>query len=106
MGRLSAHGSNVSETSLCEPRSDNGFFHHQFTPSQAWESISSGPDNALVVDLAEPSSLPHPRWLHYLVMCGRYTLTNPSDLAARFGLGAITETRLEPRFNIAPAQLA
>jgi putative SOS response-associated peptidase YedK len=38
-------------------------------------------------------------------MCGRYTLTNPSDLAARFGLGAITETRLEPRFNIAPAQL-
>jgi putative SOS response-associated peptidase YedK len=39
-------------------------------------------------------------------MCGRYTLTDPSDLAARFGLGAITETRLEPRFNIAPAQLA
>jgi putative SOS response-associated peptidase YedK len=38
-------------------------------------------------------------------MCGRYTLTSPSDLAARFGLGAITETRLEPRFNIAPAQL-
>src|SRR5215212_4115206 len=40
-----------------------------------------------------------------LVMCGRYTLTNPSDLAVRFGLGAITEPRLEPRFNIAPAQL-
>jgi putative SOS response-associated peptidase YedK len=39
-------------------------------------------------------------------MCGRYTLTNPSDLAARFGLGVITEARLEPRFNIAPAQLA
>jgi putative SOS response-associated peptidase YedK len=38
-------------------------------------------------------------------MCGRYTLTDPSNLAARFGLGAITETRLEPRFNIAPAQL-
>jgi putative SOS response-associated peptidase YedK len=41
-------------------------------------------------------------------MCGRYTLTNltnPTDLAVRFGLGAITETRLEPRFNIAPAQL-
>jgi putative SOS response-associated peptidase YedK len=38
-------------------------------------------------------------------MCGRYTLTNPSDLAARFGLGAIAETHLEPRFNIAPAQL-
>ena len=41
-----------------------------------------------------------------LVMCGRYTLTNPSDLAARFGLEVLTETRLEPRFNIAPAQLA
>src|SRR5260221_4060798 len=39
------------------------------------------------------------------LMCGRYTLTNPSDLATRFGLGAITEARLEPRFNIAPAQL-
>jgi putative SOS response-associated peptidase YedK len=38
-------------------------------------------------------------------MCGRYTLTDPSDLAARFGLAALAETRLEPRFNIAPAQL-
>ena len=27
-------------------------------------------------------------------MCGRYTLTNPRDLAARFGLEAIAETRL------------
>ena len=37
-------------------------------------------------------------------MCGRYTLTSPEDLAARFGLGALTETHLEPRFNIAPTQ--
>src|SRR6266536_2575118 len=37
-------------------------------------------------------------------MCGRYTLTNPEDVAARFGLGALTETRIEPRFNMAPSQ--
>jgi len=37
-------------------------------------------------------------------MCGRYTLTNPEDVAARFGLGALTETRIEPRFNVAPSQ--
>ena len=37
-------------------------------------------------------------------MCGRYTLTNPDDIAARFGLGALTETRIEPRFNVAPSQ--
>ena len=37
-------------------------------------------------------------------MCGRYTLTSPDDIAARFGLGALTETRIEPRFNIAPSQ--
>jgi putative SOS response-associated peptidase YedK len=38
------------------------------------------------------------------MMCGRYTLTSPEDLAARFGLGALTETHLEPRFNVAPSQ--
>jgi putative SOS response-associated peptidase YedK len=37
-------------------------------------------------------------------MCGRYTLTNPDDLAARFGIEALTETRIEPRFNVAPSQ--
>jgi putative SOS response-associated peptidase YedK len=47
-------------------------------------------------------------------MCGRYTLTNPEDIAARFGLDALSETRIEPqldasvleepRFNVAPTQ--
>ncbi|MGE3269090.1 MAG: SOS response-associated peptidase [Chloroflexota bacterium] len=37
-------------------------------------------------------------------MCGRYTLTSPEDIAARFGLGALSETGLEPRFNVAPSQ--
>lgn len=37
-------------------------------------------------------------------MCGRYTLTSPEDIAARFGLGALAETRIEPRFNVAPTQ--
>ena len=37
-------------------------------------------------------------------MCGRYTLTSPEDIAARFGLGALTETHIEPRFNVAPSQ--
>ena len=37
-------------------------------------------------------------------MCGRYTLTSPEDVAARFGLGALTETHIEPRFNVAPSQ--
>jgi putative SOS response-associated peptidase YedK len=37
-------------------------------------------------------------------MCGRYTLTSPEDVAARFGLGALRETRIEPRFNVAPSQ--
>src|SRR5688500_2360180 len=27
-------------------------------------------------------------------MCGRYTLTSPEDIAARFGLGALAETRI------------
>ena len=37
-------------------------------------------------------------------MCGRYTLISPEDIAARFGLGALTETHIEPRFNVAPSQ--
>jgi putative SOS response-associated peptidase YedK len=37
-------------------------------------------------------------------MCGRYTLTSPEDIAARFGLGALAETRIEPRFNVSPSQ--
>jgi putative SOS response-associated peptidase YedK len=37
-------------------------------------------------------------------MCGRYTLTDPDEIAARFGLEPFTETRIEPRFNVAPSQ--
>ncbi|MCC7367403.1 MAG: SOS response-associated peptidase [Chloroflexi bacterium] len=41
-------------------------------------------------------------------MCGRYTLTSPEDIAARFGLGALSETGIEPhleaRYNVAPSQ--
>jgi len=39
-------------------------------------------------------------------MCGRYTLTSPEDIAARFGLGALSETGSDigPRFNLAPSQ--
>jgi putative SOS response-associated peptidase YedK len=37
-------------------------------------------------------------------MCGRYTLTSPEEIAARFGLGALAETRITPRFNVSPSQ--
>jgi putative SOS response-associated peptidase YedK len=37
-------------------------------------------------------------------MCGRYTLTSPEDIAGRFGLGALTETSINPRFNVSPSQ--
>jgi putative SOS response-associated peptidase YedK len=37
-------------------------------------------------------------------MCGRYTLTNPEDIAVRFGLEAFSETNIQPRFNVAPSQ--
>ena len=39
-------------------------------------------------------------------MCGRYTLTSPEDIAARFGLGALSETGtdIQPRFNVSPSQ--
>jgi putative SOS response-associated peptidase YedK len=37
-------------------------------------------------------------------MCGRYTLTNTEDVAGRFGLGALSETNIQPRFNVSPSQ--
>ena len=37
-------------------------------------------------------------------MCGRYTLTNTNDVAGRFGLGALSETAIRPRFNVSPSQ--
>lgn len=38
-------------------------------------------------------------------MCGRYTLRNPNELFERFGLEEMSETRIEPRFNVAPSQV-
>lgn len=38
-------------------------------------------------------------------MCGRYTLGDPSPLMRRFGLTEFAETRVTPRFNVAPSQL-
>lgn len=37
-------------------------------------------------------------------MCGRYALGDPDSLAARFGIVALIQTRITPRFNIAPSQ--
>src|SRR5688572_7666805 len=37
-------------------------------------------------------------------MCGRYTLTDPRELRRRFGLVESSDTRIKPRFNIAPSQ--
>src|SRR6266496_5669796 len=37
-------------------------------------------------------------------MCGRYTLTSPHDVAGRYGLGALSETSIQPRFNVSPSQ--
>ncbi len=37
-------------------------------------------------------------------MCGRYTLTDPEAIRLRFTLEPMTETRIVPRFNIAPTQ--
>ena len=37
-------------------------------------------------------------------MCGRYTLTDPTELKRRFGLVESSDTRITPRFNIAPSQ--
>jgi putative SOS response-associated peptidase YedK len=38
-------------------------------------------------------------------MCGRYTLVKPETAADRFGFVDFHETRIVPRFNIAPSQL-
>jgi len=37
-------------------------------------------------------------------MCGRFTLTGPAEIQARFGFVDWHERRIQPRFNIAPAQ--
>jgi putative SOS response-associated peptidase YedK len=37
-------------------------------------------------------------------MCGRFNLTSPQDIEARFGFLDWHEKRIEPRFNIAPSQ--
>ena len=37
-------------------------------------------------------------------MCGRFNLTNPKAIVARFGFMDWSEKRIEPRFNIAPSQ--
>lgn len=70
------------------------------SPSLAgWDSIRSRqgrPHNA--------SDQPTSRYSCF--MCGRYTLTSPEDIAARFGLGALSETGsdIRPRFNVSPSQ--
>jgi putative SOS response-associated peptidase YedK len=38
-------------------------------------------------------------------MCGRYTVRDPDSIAARFGIDDFHETKIPPRFNVAPAQL-
>ena len=38
-------------------------------------------------------------------MCGRYTLVKPETAADRFGFVDFHDTRITPRFNIAPSQL-
>ena len=37
-------------------------------------------------------------------MCGRYALTTPENLAEKFGFEPLVDTRIVPRFNIAPTQ--
>jgi putative SOS response-associated peptidase YedK len=37
-------------------------------------------------------------------MCGRFNLTDPDEIVARFGFLDWTDKRPEPRFNIAPSQ--
>jgi putative SOS response-associated peptidase YedK len=37
-------------------------------------------------------------------MCGRFNLTDPNEIVARFGFVDWSEKRPEPRFNIAPSQ--
>ena len=38
-------------------------------------------------------------------MCGRYTLGDPESIAARYGFQDFHETKIQPRFNIAPSQV-
>src|SRR5215470_9219396 len=38
------------------------------------------------------------------MLCGRFNLTSPKDIEARFGFMDWHERRIEPRFNIAPTQ--
>src|SRR6202171_6733737 len=38
------------------------------------------------------------------VLCGRFNLTDPNEIVARFGFVDWSEKRPEPRFNIAPSQ--
>ena len=37
-------------------------------------------------------------------VCGRYTLTDPAELPRRFELVESSDTRITPRFNLAPSQ--
>lgn len=39
-----------------------------------------------------------------MAMCGRFNLTDPNEIVARFGFVDWSEKRPEPRFNIAPSQ--
>jgi putative SOS response-associated peptidase YedK len=39
-----------------------------------------------------------------MAVCGRFNLSRPKDIVARFGFMDWTEKRIEPRFNIAPSQ--
>ena len=54
----------------------------------------------------QPISSDRARAQYSCSMCGRYTLTSPEDIAARFGLGALSETGtdIRPRFNVSPSQ--
>src|SRR6266498_2352162 len=70
-----------------------------------WGEASSGEHGAPVrrrcdhtnpQDAQRLSVSPAARLRH---MRGRYTLTSPHDIAGRFGLGALSETNIQPRFN-------
>lgn len=38
-------------------------------------------------------------------MCGRYTLGEPSEIAAHYGFVDLRDTKIEPPFNIVPPDL-
>ena len=50
------------------------------------------------------SVAPDRRVIRSLAMCGRFNLTDPSDIVERFGFMDWSDKRPEPRFNIAPSQ--